>query len=218
MKNWLKIILVISTIWGCGNPKNEKAAETPVEVVQEKDLELPDSLFKLKNQLVTFKVQNYDFEEEFVVMDSIQKMKLLGKIAPFNEKDKSYVGYFVSLQNKIGHIRPIIVYGETENYSALILLNLDENNKVISSKEIAGGFCDAPVHYDDRIQWCDDKLSTIVNDSMLVLFHLHLHSPSYERVNEKFIDSVKYLFRINPDGKFEQVKRDSTRYFRIERK
>ncbi len=220
MKIVTGLALIAMLTWGCGDSGNKKEKEKDTKVSDDgpkKELELPDSLFKLKDQKITFRMQSFDFEETFKQMNSIQKMKLLGGIPPFNN-GKSNVCYFVSYQNKVQNIRPIIVYGSTENYSALILLNLNESNKVISYKEIAGGFCAAPVQYDDRIQWCDDKVSTIINDSMLVLYHLHLYSPSYERVNEKFIDSVKYLFRINPTGQLEELKKDSTRYFRVDRK
>lgn len=218
MKIYIGVFFIGILACGCGDSKSTKTVvESPKKEIQ-KEFELPDSLFKLKDQKITLKTQDFDFEEDFTPMDSIQKMKLLGGIPPFNTNSEPSEGYFVSLQNKVKDIRPIIVNGSTENYNALILLNLNESNKVVSYKEIAGGFCDEPVHYDDRIQWCDDKLSTILNDSMLLLCHLHLHSPSYERVNEKFIDSVKYLYKINPSGQMEELKKDSTRYYKVERK
>jgi hypothetical protein len=218
MKNYLTLVVLALVLGSCADKTKKQEKEVPVESVS-KSLELPDSLFKLKDQKITFMVKNFEFEEEgFKTMDSIQKMKLLGNIPGLISKGKATEGFFVSSQNKIGNMHPIIVYGATENYAALLQLNLDELNNVIGYKEIAGGFCDAPVQYDDRIQWCDEKVSTVLNDTLLELVHVHQHSPSYERVNEKYIDSVKYLFKILPSGKFEQIKRDSTRYFKVVKK
>lgn len=204
--------------FGCGTPSETTTdAELPQSEGVTLELELPDSLFKLKDQKITFKTQNFDFEDGFKAMDSIQKLKLLQGLPPF-AKGVIDEAYFVSSQNRINGIHPIVVYGSTENYGALLLLTLDAANKVVAYKEIAGGFCAAPVQHPDRIQWCDDKLSDIINDSMFVLNHLHLQSPSSERINEKLIDSVKYLLRITPAGQFEQLKKDSTRYYKVDSK
>jgi hypothetical protein len=218
MRHLAAILLISIMAYGCGNePKNPTIAVTPKEE-QKKFLELPDSLFLLKDQKISFLLKNFDFEEKFKMMDSVQLFKLLGNIPPFNVKGKTHEGYFVSLQNKIQRIRPVIVYGTSENYAALLILNLNEMNQVLSYKEIAGGYCATPVQMEDRIQWCDEKMSTIVNDSLIELVHVHQHSPSYERVNEKYIDSVKYLFKIMPTGKFVQLKKDSTRYYKVVKK
>jgi hypothetical protein len=218
MKAIVIIGMVCFSLYGCGSGSQNKesvAIEQPQQI--EKNLELPDSLFFLKDQKTALIMKNFDFEEKFQAMDSIQMSKLFEGIPPFGQKGKEQEGYFVSLQNKVHGLRPILVYGATENYAALLILVLNDMNKVVGYKEVAGGFCAAPQQLKDRIQWCDEKMSTILNDSTFELVHVHQFSPSYERVNEKYLDSVKYVFKISSNGKFEQLKKDSARFHKVDK-
>ena len=214
-RKFLKIMLYSLSLYGCGS-QNKENASIENTTIREKNLELPDSLFLLKDQKAALIMKNFDFEEKFKAMDSLQMAKLFEGIPPFGQKGKEQEGYFVSLQNKVHGLRPILVYGATENYAALLILLLNDMNKVVGHKEVAGGYCAAPQQLKDRIQWCDEKMSTIQNDSVFELVHVHQFSPSYERVHEKYLDSVKYVFKILPSGQFEQLKKDSIRYNKID--
>ena len=211
-------MVVCLSLYGCGGPsqKEEKVSKEPAAPAV-KSLELPDSLFLLRDQKAPLIMKNFDFEEKFKAMDSLQMSKLFEGIAPFGQNGKEQEGYFISLQNKVHGLRPILVYGSTENYAALLVLLLNDMNKVVGHKELAGGFCAAPQQLKDRIQWCDEKMSTIVNDSVFELVHVHQFSPSYERVHEKYLDSVKYVYKILPNGQFEQLKKDSARFYKVDK-
>lgn len=205
---YLSIVLISTLLYSCTqqSPLERSLDKKPQIVLQE-------NFFKIHNQKELLRLNDYDFEEQkFTPLDSTQKQQLFNELDFIKDSLRSYEGYFVALQPKVNNIRPFIVDIYGENYDALILFNINEDNKIVSYKEIAGGFCAGPQKFKDYIQWCDDKDVFFVNDSTFRVNNYHFQSPSYERASEKAIDSVTTTYKIRPSGEFEMIKKDSIRY------
>jgi len=188
---------------------------------------LPDSLFALKNIPSTDITNKFCSLEKngwhwytdstkktsFVKLDSIYKVRLLTPALKIHDdwiNDKWVLGdmtaYFISKQEKVGDILPIVVYAGGTDYSALILITLDKNCNVVSSFILKGGDCGWP--------YCPVKHSYLNKDKI----SSYILNVSYRQdfmTVPSTIDSISYLSKISADGKIETKRLDSTRYERV---
>ena len=120
-----RLFLLLLLLLGCSLPKNQNRSNDAVIPTPD----LSDKLFKFKNIQSTLLTRSPEFREiHFVELDSFQRARLTDQINPLKSIKPYYSAEFISKQDKISGIQPIIINVRADDYHALIMFNLDQKN------------------------------------------------------------------------------------------
>jgi hypothetical protein len=190
---------------------------------------LPDSLFVLKNISSSDITKNfrYDYKTDSYYTDTTKKISFIGLDSNYRKKilapafDKLNLeffnkcgwtwfmpAFFISKQEKVGDILPIIVHSSGTDFSAFILVTLDKNCNVVSSYILKGGACAGPTCPLIHSVLNKDKISSYI-------LYFMARPDSISMTIPTTIDSISFQSKINADGKIVSKKVDSTRFKRL---
>jgi len=183
---------------------------------------LSDSLFPFKNisnsliaEHLYYDTDNSGYTDstkktKLILLNETQKKQLIDSIPPYSRDwiMGDWQIYFISKQNKIGALTPIIVSAGGTDFSGLILILLDSTCHPVSSLILSGGECGT-----DPIE-CDFKQSFLNGNRINSYVRSILDRNNLYNADSILIDSVNYITEILPDGRFETRRSDSIRYKR----
>lgn len=220
----MRYLIIACILIGCvSNPKN--ARNNKVNEV----FDLPDSLFVLKD------IKNLDEDIKFwtddkyelctdsitkthyVVLDSIQKVKLIVPVTSFGGDYLIHFmnAVFVSKQKKIGEYTPIIIHLNGDDYGSLIYIVLDKDLKAVSSLELEGGFCAGPTKINDSLCILCDHKESFLKGKEIFTYVLKESTKTLDSLTMANYDSLSYQSRILSSGIIETKLIDSTRIVRM---
>jgi hypothetical protein len=202
MKNLFYLFVLISVITACSNPKptnNQKPKITPS--INDTSF-LADKNFAFKNlQDISTLWNNHKYgDDNKLFSDSTYRIALVPLtrqqkekiIAPFLLKELSidnvnYIvqgmqAYFISKQNKIGTVQPILVMITGDDYTSLTMILLDKNNHSVNGFNLFGGMQPGPTEKGDSLLIIPlDRYSVIAGNVIT----------SYEVTHTDYSDSLK---------------------------
>ena len=221
----LALICFLVSLCSCNN--HQKATNNSVLLEQDsikkktKQLELPDKLFALKN--ITHINERFDWDSgglyfknpkvRFIALDSVQKIKLLG----FDSDDVQHImAYFVSKQEKIGALLPIIVCNWGDGYWSTDLIILDSLNVPVSKFPLYLEFDHGPDNMiGDSIEvYHKVKRHSLIDGNTIKWSELTVYAIHDDTINPRTIDSINYISTITPKGNILTKRLDSIRYKR----
>jgi hypothetical protein len=198
MKTTIFIIAAISAFISCSSRQKESKAD------------LDSSLFSYPPLKTTTEVPNNI--GSLKPLDSIQKRAFIPDITKGLQMDKEFpysslfTASFVSMQDKIGTIQPIILKTVADDFSALVLINLNENNSpvdylIVDRQEFCGN--------DDSIA-CEKYRHSIFKGNEITTYELfEITSNVDDRLF--YVDSIVHKSIIDSKGHFKTKKTDSIR-------
>lgn len=221
-------ILFFSLFVACNNSQTDKSATNDKDSLY---LNFPDSLFAfndLKNSAV---VRQFDWEgftdstktKKLVRIDSLTVVKLLYPVNAIQTGSYSYFMtsfFYISKQHKIGDIQPIIIWGNGDDYSELILLTLDQKGAPIDFYSLHKNDCSGTWTEEDSLMAiCPIKQSTI-NSNIIKTYINNVCYPLdtiAQSTTSDFarIDSIAFESTILPTGKINSRQVDSVRFHRL---
>jgi hypothetical protein len=211
-------IILICCLYSCSNSKQETTNK----------LQLSDSLFALKN-LGYADINRTKFIDNGLYTDSTKKVEFIPLDSFYIEKilapilkqelgvDKDYVksfmySYFISIQEKIGNNRPLIIWSSGDDYESMILAIVDSTLKPVSYLVLSGGIFAGPYEVDDSLSsWGEDKYS-IINDKRIESYTINAYVWTNSQNDTAIIDSIIYHSEILENGMIITNKVDSIRF------
>ncbi len=209
-------------------------SNTPKEVSTTADspyLTLPDSLFVFHNFDSTTRISQFDWDgytdstrrKRLVRIDSMTVVKLLCPINVIKPGEYSYLMtsfYYISKQSLIADIQPIIIWGNSDDYSELICLTLDKNGKPVDHYVLYENNCSGTDMVEDSLMAICPIQHSLINANIIKTY---VNNICYrvDTVNQTTmddyarVDSISYESKILPSGKIETRKVDSVRFNRI---
>jgi hypothetical protein len=194
-------------------------------------LSLPDSLFayhNFKNSILVHQFDRAGFTDstkrkKIVRIDSMTVVKLLCPINVIKQGGYSYYMtsyHYISKQTPIGDIQPIIIWGNGDDYSDLILLTLDKKGNPVDQYTLHKNDCSGTETVEDSLMGiCPIRHSTINFDKIKTYINnicYRLDTSRQSTINDYArIDSISYQATISPSGKIESKEVDSVRFNRI---
>ena len=189
---------------------------------------LSDDLFVIKNLknsslIHSFKYRDNHlfsdstFKTEFVPLDSTYKRLIL---APIMKKDlgvdadysrKFILSHFISKQEKIGHLQPIVIYSTADDYQSLIFAVLDSALNPISHLVLSGGQFAGPYEVNDSLSSWGDETFSKINASEIQTHVSKIYVWTDERNDSAFIDSLAFSSYVKSNGSIETKLIDSLR-------
>ena len=183
---------------------------------------LPNSLFPFNNISSSLVAESfyYDLDNSGYTdstkrirlpsLDATQKQQYF-ELLPPDRRDwiiGDWQMYFVSKQNKVGSLTPIIVSAGGTDFSALILMLLDSSCHQVSNFILSGGECG------DNFVACDFKQSFLSGNRINSYVRSIVDRDNLYNADSLLIDSVNYITEILSDGTLETRRTDSVRYKR----
>jgi len=236
MRTSIIIFLCLVSLYSCNERnKNNTSKELPVKdsisiTKTNKHLSIDDSLFVFKGIQSTECIEKCVWDNNKLFVDSIKKTALvlldnkekLSILSEILKMDTAWIkqgifAYYVSKQEKIGRIQPIIIKVEGLDYSSLLLVLTDETGNIISEKILFGGEAGGPDEVSDTlviftpVSRCCFNKNEIKTHSTIKIINPKLENPRQNSIPAK-IDSINYLSIIDSKGNIETKKIDSTRY------
>lgn len=192
---------------------------------------LPDSLFAFHDIKSSLFVENFWYDEKdnykmyadstrkisFVAMDSAQKMRF---IVPLLGIDPSYVvrymsADFISKQEPIGDLQPIICWLNGDDYEALLYIVLDKDQKPVDHFVMYGGENGGPVAETDSTLELVPVIHSFLKGNEIKWYSLTEFVRTDSVTAPSIFDSIDYLSKILPSGEIETKRLDSTRFERM---
>jgi hypothetical protein len=171
---------------------------------------IDDSLYKYVELKKTAEMSQEG--SSYKKLDSLQKKQFLPDITKGLAMDKDFLysslfsAYFVAKQKKIGTLQPIILKLTADDFSASVLINLNERNIPVSFLFIDGQeFCGS-----DHNFYCEKSTHSILNGTEIITYDL-FHTESTNNNEISYTDSIVYKSIIKPDGTIKTNKIDSIR-------
>lgn len=198
MKNLIYLILFIAFTVACSNPKttDKGKPETTVRIADTSLLADKNFAYKNLQDLSTlWKNNKYDedkklyadstFKVPFVSLTRHQKEKIIGPflLKELGLKNVNYMeAYFISKQDKIGVLQPILIMIGGDDYTSLTMILLDKNNRPVNGFNLFGGMQPGPTSRGDSLLIIPlDRYSEIAGNVIT----------SYEVTHQEFADSLK---------------------------
>jgi hypothetical protein len=191
------------------------------------ELSLKDSLFVFKGISSTEIVEKsvWDFEQlyvdstekrTYIKLDNKQKLRLLPNIL---KMDTLWIrmdiqAYFISKQEKIGNIQPIIIQTSGTDFAALLLINLDNKGNLLSGMILTGGENSSPQGELDSLLFLRPYTRCFFNKNHIKSYTLSAMVEKNRNNKLAIIDSVNYESVIESNGTIKTKKLDSFRYKR----
>ena len=152
------------------------------------------------------------YKVAFSVLSAKQKEVLIG---PFIKKilgvEPNYVVdfmnvFFVSKQEKINGLQPIIVWIDGDDYTSLTLIILDEKYKYIDGYNLRGGMLLGPENIGDSIMVYDGHSGAVIKKNTITKYVNKISEFSDTSRNYLLIDSNIYEAHITPKGEIIETK------------
>lgn len=194
-------------------------------------LTFPDSLFAFHNFDNTASISQFDWEgytdstktKRLVRIDSMTVVKLLCPLNVIKPGEYSYFMksfYYISKQPLIADIQPIIIWGNSDDYSELICLTLDKNGKPLDHYVLYENNCSGTDMVEDSLMAICPIQHSLINADIITTYVNNVCF-RVDTVNQTTmddfarVDSISYESTILPSGKIETRKVDSVRFHRI---
>jgi hypothetical protein len=106
--------------------------------------------------------------------------------------------WFVSKQNKVGDLQPLVVSLEGKDYSSFIMIILDKYNKPVQGlilNENSG-----PTNYDGSTNWVSHKIYSQINNNEITTYHVNETSHTYPAKSQIIVDSTVFKSLISKGG------------------
>lgn len=222
MKLLRQIPILLILLSSCTNRTANKSAIATTDTI---NLILPDSLFAFENLTNSAVTRRFDWSgftdtsksKSFIRIDSLTVVKLLCPTNYYKPGEYSYYMtsfFYVAKQPKIGDIQPIIIWGNGDDYSDLILLTLDIKGNPIDYYSLHKQDCSGTETVEDSLMgFCPVKNSTINSNKIKTYINNMAIRPD-TIVHFARIDSITFEATIQRTGKIELKKIDSVRYYR----
>ena len=194
-------------------------------------ISLPDSLYAYRDFKNSILVHQFDWagftdstkRKRLVRIDSMTVVKLLCPLNVIKQGGYSYymTSYcYISKQTPIGDIQPIIIWGNGDDYSDLMLLTLDKKGNPIDYYTLHKNDCSGTETVEDSLMGiCPIQHSTINSDRIKTYINnvcYRLDSARQSSINDYArVDSISFEATILPSGKIESKQVDSVRFNRI---
>jgi hypothetical protein len=147
------------------------------------------------------------YKTAFVELTESQRIQL---IAPFVAKemrmDETYVkgymlAYFISKQNKIAEFQPVIIEIIGNDYSSLILIVLDKNNKPVDGLNLENGNQGNYVNIDDSLTRHDKACYSYLDNDVVTKYEIIETNYKDAAKKDIIIDSNVFVSTISQIGK-----------------
>jgi hypothetical protein len=154
---------------------------------------------------------------EFVPLDSTSKRLIL---APIMKKDlgvdanysgKFILSHFISKQEKIGNLQPIIIYTTGDDYQSLILAVLDSTLNPISHIVLSGGLFSGPYEVNDSLTCWQNETFSKINGKDIQSYISKTYVWTDSRNDSAFVDSLVFSTKIRANGTIDTKQTDSLR-------
>ncbi|HYV93938.1 MAG TPA: hypothetical protein VE978_19325 [Chitinophagales bacterium] len=219
------LIIIIFYVGLCSCSSDQSHSSFSETGKKDNYLNLPDSLFALKNIPDTKIIESFRWDHglfldstkkiKFHSLDSSQKQNLLVHMIYDSSSIMDLMFFdFISKQNKIGTIQPIVIHGGGDDYDELFLLTLDAHGKPIAYYSLYGGLCAGSWDAEDSLNtWCPTIHSFFRSDSVITSV-----VKEYDRkdasTNSCRIDSLTYSAKISFTGEITSKLIDSVRFYK----
>ncbi|MES2588280.1 MAG: hypothetical protein V4622_04815 [Bacteroidota bacterium] len=191
-----------------------------------------DSLFVLQNIKDLNFVENlhWDFEnlyldkskkQKFEKLNNKDKIKFLFHVVKQedgHEIDKEWIkmdlqAFVVAKQSKINNFTPTIIKVYGTDFTAVILVNLDDNKNIISTFPIYNIENSGPAISEDTLIVTRPKIKCHFMKNVIHLYKITgTNFLQNEKIQSFYVDSITYKASIDNNGIVRTVKIDSTRY------
>jgi|SRR5690554_4647558 len=201
MKNIFFLIIILFS-FSCLQPK-ENSTQTKIEIIKSKCSGKPIPKILNVDSIVEMFLDEKYYKYHLIELDSTLKSEWLDDIVPLTHFKGLYGAYFLYFIDEINNNALITVFCETDNYSSIILLSIDQKLNLIDRLEISGGSCGG-VYEDSKtgqIIWCPEKYLSHYTDSTFQIIQLKKASFDYEKSGLQ-IDSSISDYYINDSFKF----------------
>jgi hypothetical protein len=234
MNTLIIFLSLIFTFFSCSlrNDKNTNKKITTKDSISKtnprKHISIDDSLFVFKGIENTECIEHckWDFNKFFVDstkkiayvnLDNKTKVILLPEITGMDTiwVKEGMDAFFVSKQERIGKVQPIIIKVTGTDYTSLILVTTNESGYILSSKILFGGENGGPLNVSDSLLILPPFSRSYFNKNEIKTFSITASINPNKNNIPAIIDSVNYLTTIDENGNIKTIETDSTRYKRI---
>jgi len=148
------------------------------------------------------------FKTAYIKLNEQQRIKL---IAPFIMKElgvnEKYAGdlmsaYFVSKQNKIGNLQPILIKISGDDYGSLTMIILDKSDTPIDGYNVEGGKEGGPTEIGDSLIRFEARRYSHINNNVITTYDINETDHTDTTKKQELIDSEVYKTVINKNGTF----------------
>lgn len=159
------------------------------------------------------------YKKKFIELTPDQKVKL---IAPFisNELGVNYKyvrdlmqAFFISKQQKIGDLQPIILFITGDDYGSTTMIVLNKYNKPISGFNLDGGMQPGPTEIGDSLMEYEAKSFSLINANNITTVRInHTDCTDDSLRKPTIVDSTVFLSKIDKTGHIRTRKVMSKQY------
>lgn len=224
-------IFILYSCTGNSSPQTEKGLTQPSLPKEDKNLNASFVLRNVKN-LNFIDSLYWDFENLYLDASQKQKFEKLTKgqkilllsslLKDHNSKgiDTNWIkedlqAFVVAKQSSIGHLQPTLIKVFGTDYSAVLLINLENGNKPISGFPIYAIENSGPEISEDTIIVTRPKIKCRFSRNTILLFKLTgICYPKSVDPTLFTIDSITSEISIHRNGMLKTRKLDSSRYQR----
>lgn len=234
MKTLIFSFLLLFTFNSC-SLRNDKNANKEITTKDSISKTNPSKHISIDNNLFVFKgIENteciehckWDFNKYFVDsnkkiayvnLDNKTKVILLPEITGMDTiwVKEGMDAFYVSKQERIGKVQPIIIKVNGTDYSSLILVTTNETGEVLSSEILFGGENGGPMEISDTLLELPPFSRSYFNKNEIKTFSITASINPNKNNIPAIIDSINYLTTIDEKGNIKTIRTDSTRYKRF---
>jgi len=220
----LLLIIALNLIFSCSNPKPQKS-NNKIVIKNNSRIDssvLLDKNFVYKNLTNTLNVKliekrldtGFDnnlytdstYKRTFPELTPNQKIELIApfisKLLNVNEKYPRDLmkAYFISKQNKIGDLQPIIVQIGGDDYNSLTMIILDSYGKPLSGFNVSGGMDGGPTEIGDSLISYEARSYSHINNNEITTYRITEIDHTDTTKKQITIDSNVFKSFIKLDG------------------
>lgn len=157
-------------------------------------------------------------KRELIPLTKAEKFALLGPFIKQELKlDPAYVrdwmnAWFVAKQDKIGGLQPVIIRLDGDDYGAVTMILLDDNNRYVGGCNISGGEQPGPTEVGDSLEVYSWKDYAVINKNVIINYQLERTDYKDKSKHISVVDSVVYRIKIDNKGQFNKSRIGSTKY------
>lgn len=218
MKKKVHYILLLSLLFSCSTKQSH-------QTMHNKDFEVPDSLFALKNLSNTNILGSVYTKQTGFFLYSVSKVKFTMLNSVFNQKitypilvkdhgfRKDYLdsyesSYFISKQQKVGNYQPITIWTEGLDNCCLLLVVVDSTFKPISHTILKGNYGCALKQINKNVDCVTEYTYSTLKRNKIISCRITTY---FNIDKEVYKDSIVYRSEIQKDGLIKTQKTDSVR-------
>lgn len=206
---------------GCsGNQQTKtKTPKDSIVKIAGQQIDIADSKFVFKNLTDTRITELFELYNNVYYTDSTKKVTLtplskeekLKLISAFLSKELNVTAeyardwmnaYYISRQDKIGDLQPIILKIDGDDYGSVTLILLDKNNNYVSGYNIAGGMLPGPNERGDSLIVYNWRSYARLNKGAITNYDLERSDYKDTTKKVSLIDSIITSIRFDDKGRF----------------